>query len=61
VAIDPNLRFVHLEGQGSTSRGGQYRGAQIVNRYLFSAHHNDALFEAARGPAAAPELVIAAQ
>jgi GT2 family glycosyltransferase len=40
VAIDPDLRLIHLEGQGSRSRGPQYRAAQIVNRYLFSLRHN---------------------
>lgn len=42
VVIDPDLRIVHLEGQGSRSKGPQYRGAQILNRYLFSLRHNPA-------------------
>ena len=40
VVINSDLRVVHLEGQGSRSRGQQYRGAQIVNRYLFSLRYN---------------------
>jgi GT2 family glycosyltransferase len=43
VVIDPGLRFVHLEGQGSRARGDQYRGAAMTNRYLFSLQHNGAL------------------
>jgi GT2 family glycosyltransferase len=43
VVIDPGLRFVHLEGQGSRARGDQYRGAAMTNRYLFSLQHNRAL------------------
>ena len=39
VVIDPDLRLVHLEGQGSRARGEQYRGAATVNRYLFSLQH----------------------
>ena len=39
VVIDPQLRLVHLEGQGSRARGEQYRGAATVNRYLFSLQH----------------------
>lgn len=39
VAIDPDLRFVHLDGQGSKAKGEQYRGAQLANRFLFSARH----------------------
>ena len=42
VAINPDLRIVHLEGQGSRSKGAQYRGAQLLNRYLFSLRHNPA-------------------
>jgi GT2 family glycosyltransferase len=45
VVIDPDLRMVHLEGQGSRARGPQYRGAQILNRYLFSLRHNTAFTE----------------
>ena len=61
VMIDPDLRFVHLEGQGSRSSGGQYRGAQILNRYLFSARHNEALFRDAESMTKSFELPIAAQ
>jgi GT2 family glycosyltransferase len=50
VVIDPDLRVVHLEGQGSRAKGPQYRGAQIVNRYLFSLAHNPAF-------AARPEMM----
>ena len=39
VMIDPQLRLVHLEGQGSRARGDQYRGAAMVNRYFFSSRH----------------------
>jgi GT2 family glycosyltransferase len=39
VVIDPGLRLVHLEGQGSRVRGAQYRGAAMANRYLFSLAH----------------------
>ena len=42
VVIDPRLRLVHLEGQGSKSKGPQYRAAQIINRYLFSLRYNAA-------------------
>jgi GT2 family glycosyltransferase len=45
VVIDPGLRFVHLEGQGSRTRGEQYRGAAMVNRYLFSLRHGAFLAE----------------
>ena len=43
VVIDPGLRLVHLEGQGSRARGEQYRGAAMTNRYLFSITHQAAL------------------
>jgi GT2 family glycosyltransferase len=43
VAIHPFLRMVHLEGQGSNSRGDVFRGASTVNRYLFTATHRDQL------------------
>jgi GT2 family glycosyltransferase len=39
VAIHPGLRLVHLEGQGSRARGEQFRGAALVNRYLFTERH----------------------
>lgn len=42
VLIDPDLRFVHLEGQGSHARGDHYKAAQTINRYLFSQKYNDA-------------------
>ena len=41
VAVDPLLRLVHLEGQGSRPRGEQYRAAAIVNRHLFTLRHGD--------------------
>ncbi len=44
VAIDPRLRLVHLEGQGSRPRGEQYRAAAVVNRILFSRQYA-AMFE----------------
>lgn len=44
VVVDPDLRLVHLEGQGSKARGEQYHGAKIVNRHLFSLRYNP-LFE----------------
>ena len=52
VAVDPDLRLVHLEGQGSKPRGEQYRGAQLVNRHLFSLRYHD-LFQSR------PELMTA--
>jgi GT2 family glycosyltransferase len=45
VLIDPYLRLVHLEGQGSKARGEQYHGAKVANRHLFSLRYN-ALIEA---------------
>ena len=39
VVIDPRLRLIHLEGQGSNARGQQYRSAAIVNRFLFEQRH----------------------
>jgi GT2 family glycosyltransferase len=39
VAVHPFIRVVHLEGQGSTARGEQYRGAAIANRYFFTDRH----------------------
>ena len=44
VAIHPDLRLVHLEGQGSRPRGEQYRGAAIANRYFFTGRYK-ALFD----------------
>ncbi len=41
VVVDPGLRLVHLEGQGSRARGDQYRGAAMTNRYLFSLRHGE--------------------
>lgn len=40
VVVDPELRFVHLEGQGSKARGDHYHGAKLANRYLFSIRYN---------------------
>ena len=39
VVIDPRLRLIHLEGQGSRARGEQYRSAAIVNRFFFEQQH----------------------
>ena len=39
VVIDPKLRLIHLEGQGSRARGDQYRSAAIVNRFFFEQQH----------------------
>jgi GT2 family glycosyltransferase len=39
VAVDPELRLVHLEGQGSRVKGEQYRAAQLANRHLFSVRY----------------------
>ena len=39
VMINPDIRLVHLEGQGSRPRGDNFRGAYISNRYFFSASH----------------------
>jgi GT2 family glycosyltransferase len=39
VVIDPRLRLIHLEGQGSRARGEQYRSAAIVNRFFFTQQH----------------------
>lgn len=47
VSIHPQIRLVHLEGQGSTARGEEYRGASISNRYFFTAQHGD-FFESHR-------------
>jgi GT2 family glycosyltransferase len=41
VALQPHIRLVHLEGQGSKARGEEFRGASIVNRYFFSSQHGD--------------------
>ncbi|MCI4678888.1 glycosyltransferase [Rhodoblastus acidophilus] len=54
VAVDPDLRLVHLEGQGSKAKGEQYRGAQLANRHLFSARYAD-LFQSH------PELMTGAR
>ncbi len=40
VVVDPDLRFVHLEGQGSRASGPHYHGAKLANRYLFSVRYN---------------------
>lgn len=54
VQVDPKLALVHLEGQGSRPRGGQYRAAQLLNRYFFSQRHNslawDLVSQASRSP-----------
>ena len=39
VCVDPELRLVHLEGQGARAHGDIYRGAAMVNRCLFSLIH----------------------
>ncbi len=39
VVIDPKLRLIHLEGQGSRPRGEQYRSAAVINRHLFGHQH----------------------
>ena len=41
VSIHPEIRLVHLEGQGSRARGEEYRGAAMANRYFFSAQHHE--------------------
>lgn len=41
VLIHPDLRMIHLEGQGAKARGEQYRGASVANRYLFTADYLD--------------------
>ena len=41
VAVQPDFRLVHLEGQGSRARGEEFRGAAIVNRHFFSLQHGD--------------------
>ncbi|MGN6411298.1 MAG: glycosyltransferase family 2 protein [Nitrobacter sp.] len=41
VCIHPQIRLVHLEGQGSRARGEEYRGASMANRYFFTAEHGD--------------------
>ena len=54
MAVDPLLRLVHLEGQGSRPKGEQYRGAALLNRHLFTLRHgaafdrNPGAFTAAR-------------
>ena len=42
VAVDPLLRLVHLEGQGSKPKGEQYRAAAVFNRHLFTLRHGAA-------------------
>jgi GT2 family glycosyltransferase len=59
VAIDPGLRLVHLEGQGSRSRGEQYRSAAMINRYFFSLRHHDFLKRGAASSSQIRELAIA--
>ena len=48
VMVDPRLRLVHLEGQGSKPRGDYFRAAAILNRHLFTLRHGAAF---ARDPA----------
>ena len=61
VMIDPRLRLIHLEGQGSRPRGEQYRAAAIFNRHLFTLRHGAAFardpgpFTRVRSLGAAPE------
>jgi GT2 family glycosyltransferase len=43
VVIDPRIRLVHFEGQGSKVHGDQYRGAAIVNRHFFTLQHSERL------------------
>jgi len=43
VAVKPDFRLVHLEGQGSRARGEEYRGAAIVNRHFFSLQYSEYL------------------
>ena len=52
VVVDPELRFIHLEGQGSKAHGAHYDGAKIANRHLFSIRYNPVF-------AAAPDLMTA--
>jgi GT2 family glycosyltransferase len=47
VSVHPHLRLVHLEGQGSTARGEEFRGASLSNRHFFTAQHG-AYFDAHR-------------
>jgi len=56
VIVDPGLRLVHLEGQGSRARGEQYRGAAMTNRYLFSLRHADILQPRGKAPSWARDL-----
>jgi GT2 family glycosyltransferase len=39
VVVDPGLRLIHLEGQGSRARGEHYQGAALANRFWFSIQH----------------------
>ncbi|MCK1368320.1 galactosyltransferase-related protein [Bradyrhizobium sp. 62] len=43
VCVHPDIRLVHLEGQGSRARGEEYRGASTANRYFFTAAHGSYL------------------
>lgn len=36
VAVHPQIRLIHLEGQGSKVRGEEFRGAAIANRHFFT-------------------------
>lgn len=37
VAVHPQLRLIHLEGQGAKVRGEEFRGAGLANRHFFTA------------------------
>ena len=52
VAVHPQIRLIHLEGQGSKVRGEEFRGAAIANRYFFSAQFGE-LFAEDRAEASA--------
>ena len=45
VAVHPQIRLIHLEGQGSKVRGQEFRGAAIANRYFFSAQFGELFAE----------------
>jgi hypothetical protein len=41
VAIHPQLRLIHLEGQGSKTHGDEFRGSALANRHFFTAEFSD--------------------
>jgi GT2 family glycosyltransferase len=41
VVLHPQIRLVHLEGQGSRARGEEYLGAAIANRCFFSTQYGE--------------------